>query len=316
MFSCFRMKEKPKSEDYLYIILPYFNYCGYSRRHQLFVEFIDRIKKEKNIRVIVSEAAEKGVQFDLHFRNDVFMHLRFETESRIWLKENLINMAIMQLPNDWKYVAWIDADITFINENWVEETIKTLNKYDVIQMFQTCINLGPEGEVIKTDRGFAYMYLRSGREYTKTYKYGFWHPGYAWACTRKAYVAMNGLIDWGILGSGDHHMALALIKKVQSSHPGGIHKEYKARLNEFEKSVRDLKLGFITGTILHHWHGRLEDRKYRERWDILVSNEYNPAIDIEKSPNGLIQLTRRGMRIQQPIHEYFIGRREDNMTLH
>jgi hypothetical protein len=40
----------------------------------------------------------------------------------------------------------------------------------------------------------------------------FWHPGFAWACTRKAYDKMEGLYDLSILGSGDHNMALSLIK--------------------------------------------------------------------------------------------------------
>lgn len=300
-------------EDPLYIILPYFNYCGFQRRKQLFLEFLDRYATVKHTKIVVVEAAETGVPFDLPFRSDVFAHLRFEVSDRLWIKENLINLGVDALPSDWKYMAWIDADITFFNSRWVEDTIDALKKNDVVQMFQSAVNLGPQGECFKLDQGFAYQYRCSGRAYTKTYKYGFWHPGFAWSCTRKAYGTMQGIIDWGILGSGDHHMALAMIQKVDQSHPGGIHANYQKKLRDFQSRVKGLTLGFTPGTILHHWHGRLEDRKYRERWDILVKGAYDPCKDIQKNRTGVMQLTAHGDRLRVPIHEYFVGRKEDCM---
>ena len=38
-------------------------------------------------------------------------------------------------------------------------------------------------------------------------------PGLAWACTRKAWDDVGGLIDWAIWGGGDWHMANALAEK-------------------------------------------------------------------------------------------------------
>jgi hypothetical protein len=300
------------SDEVLYIILPYFNYCKFLRRKQLFVEFVERVGKIKNIRIVVVEATEKGSEYDLPLMN-VFQHFRYEVNHRLWIKENLINLGFEQLPNDWKYAAWVDADITFLNETWVTDTIRTLQKYDVAQMFQSCINLGPEGESIKIDQSFAYQNLRSGHPYHRAYKYGFWHPGYAWAVSRKAYAAMDGLVDWAILGSGDRHMALALIGKVECSHPGNIHPEYGRMLKQYQEKCKGLKLGYTPGTILHHWHGRLEDRKYRERWDILTKGQYDPSLDIHKDGIGLLQLSKSGMRLKEEISEYFVGRNEDSI---
>jgi len=70
---------------------------------------------------------------------------------------------------------------------------------------------------------------------------------------------MGGLIDWGILGSGDHHMALALIGKVESSHPGNIHHQYATLLHAFQDRVRNLSLGYVPGVIQHHWHGSIAE---------------------------------------------------------
>jgi hypothetical protein len=242
---------------------------------------------------------------------DIFDHLALETDSPIWLKENLINMAIRRLPKDWKYVAWVDADITFLNKNWVTDTVTELESYDIVQMFQTCVNLGSKNEALKIDKGFGYMHRDSGTPYVVSARYGFWHPGYAWACTRKAWLQMGGLIDWAILGSGDRHMSLAWIGRVKDSAPGTIHPTYRAWLEEYELMCKGLEVSYVEGTILHHWHGRLEDRKYRERWDILTKNKFNPMVDIGQTDSGLVQLSDSGRRLDKELLEYFVGRRED-----
>lgn len=301
--------------SYLYIILPYFNYCKYKSRTKLFLDFIKRIENKKNIRIVIVEGTPKGVPFDLPTFNDtIFLHIKVELTDRVWVKENLINLAIKNLPKEWYYVAWIDADLTFLNEQWVEETIKQLKLNDVVQLFETAANLGPLGETVKIDKGFVHQHLKSGKEYTKTYKYGFWHPGYAWACNRLAYEKMGKLVDFGILGSGDHHMALAWIGKVECSHPGNIHLDYMMALKEFQDRCKGIKLGYVIGTILHHYHGSIADRRYQERWQILTKNEYSPYKDIAYKGNGLLYLTEIGKRFQEPIDEYFKGRKEDSTS--
>jgi hypothetical protein len=209
-------------------------------------------------------------------------------------------------------MAWIDADITFLNERWVEDTLDALDTWDVVQMFHSALNLGPSGDLTKVDKGFAFMYRGSGTPYTKTDRYGYWHPGYAWACTRKAWARMNGLIDWAILGSADRHMAMAFIGKVLDSAPGNIHKNYKQLLVDFQNRVRNLKLSWIDGTIVHHWHGSLANRRYRERWDILTKLNYDPFIDVGLTLTGVVQLTASGERLRKPIEEYFVMRSEDD----
>ena len=303
--ACFR---RPPQET-LYVVLPYFNFCGFKRRRSLFIDFVKQIQVEKGIRIVVSEALGPDPLPNM----GIFDHFSFETDSPIWLKENLINMAIRRLPKDWKYVAWVDADITFLNQNWVTDTITELKSYDIVQMFQTCVNLGSKNEALKIDKGFGYMHRDSGTPYVVSARYGFWHPGYAWACTRKAWLQMDGLIEWAILGSGDRHMSLAWIGRVKDSAPGTIHPNYRAWLAEYECMCKGLEVSYVEGTILHHWHGRLEDRKYRERWDILTKNKFDPMADIGQTDLGLVQLSNSGRRFEKELLEYFVGRREDNV---
>ena len=304
--------------QYLYVILPYFNYCSSKSRKTLFMDFINRYKNEPNIRICIVEAKLIECKFELpESLPNIYKHIGITTNDCVWIKESLINTMIFNLPLNWKYMAWIDADITFLNTNWVSDTINKLKTTDVIQLFQTCVNMGPNDEAFKIDKSFGYMHVESSHQWTKTHRYGFWHCGYAWACTKYAYASMGKLIDFGILGAGDHHMALALIGKVNLSHPGQIHDNYKKLLLKFEERClkNNLKLSYIPGTIIHHWHGRLEDRKYKERWNILTEEQYDPFTDIYYTHDGYIQLTHKGKRISNLLHNYFIGRNEDNMSL-
>ena len=177
--------------------------------------------------------------------------------------------------------------------------------------------MGPNGEAFKLDKSFAYMNATCKFPWSLSHKYGFWHPGYAWACTRRAYNSIDKLIDYAILGAGDNHMALALIGKVNLSHHGKIHENYKKLLLQFQERCvnNNLKLSYINGSIIHHWHGRLEDRKYQGRWNILVNEKYDPINDIYMTHENYIQLTNNGKRLSHSLQKYFNERNEDNLTL-
>lgn len=298
--------------DYLYVVLPYFNYCHYQRRSQLFNEFVQRYSGLSRVRLVVVEGTIKGEPFQLPTYARVHMHIKVELTDQVWIKENLINVAVRLLPEGWKYFAWVDADLTFLNERWALDTIDLLNKVDVVQLFHTAINMGPDGEAMKIDQSFCYMALKSNRPYHKNAKYGFWHPGFAWAMTRKAYERLGGLLDCAILGSGDRHMALSLIGKAEWSYHGGVHDGYKEKVREFESKCFGLSYDYVPGTVLHHFHGSLKDRKYVDRWLILVNHKYNPFTDIYYDRNGLLKLNSEGRRLQEDIRGYFMGRNEDS----
>jgi hypothetical protein len=304
MFNCFSTKE----DETLYIIVPYFNFIGFETRRQLFIQFISEIQFKKGIKILVVEMDGPAPLPSLK----VWKHVHAPMTNYIWVKENLINFGSKFIPETWKYLSWVDADISFLNSNWVEDTITCLQFYDLVQLFQSGINLGPNGQCVKVDKGFGYMHSASGTQFTKTDKYGYWHPGYGWACTRKWWLTVGGLIDWAILGSADRHMAMAMIGLVDISAPITIHTNYKKLLDEFQIRCEDLKLGYVQGTIVHHWHGSLENRKYKERWKILTDNKFDPKTDIQVNEHGLIEYTESGKRIENEIEKYFIDRKEDS----
>lgn len=300
--------------DLLHVIVPINNYVRYKRRYELYWKFKQELEKLPNVVLYTVEVAFGGRSFMVtDSRNP--RHLQLRTDCEIWHKENSINLMVQRLPADWKYVAWIDGDIEFLNKDVATETIHQLQHYKIVQMFQTVTNLGPGGEVISTFKSFCSQYL-TGKPYIHK-GYDFWHPGFAWAATRQGWNDIGGLPDFAILGAGDHHMALALIGKAKYSLPGGVSETYRTMVMNFEKHAeRNIKrnIGSVNGNIVHYWHGKYSKRKYIERWDILTKGQFDPLLDIIRDWQGLYYLDNPDkVELRDGIRAYFRQRNEDSI---
>jgi hypothetical protein len=310
MESDFVTIKKLTSKSILYVIAVISNPAQYLTRYRLFNEFCDRMKKEERVHLMTIELQNGNREF----QTDSIIKLR--TKDEIWFKENLINIAVQHLPNDWEYMAWIDSDLEFQNKNWVYDTIEALQTYKVVQLFSHCIDLGIKHETLQVHTGFMYAYC-NGEEYkpaSKKYSGNYFHVGYAYAITRKAYDDIGGLLDFAILGSGDNHMCLAFVDKVDLSLNQKLHENYKLLALIFQERCRKhikKNVGFVHGTILHHFHGNKVDRKYVDRWQILVRNQFDPLRDIVKNSRGLWQLDDSKIQLRDDIRRYFRERNED-----
>jgi hypothetical protein len=219
----FEINSFDQKEDILYVILPYFNFAKSISRKNLLLEFVDRYKNfSAQMRIVIIEASLEEFVFPNEM-DGVFNILKYRINSYLWVKENLINVAISKLPSDWMYVSWLDTDITFSNENWVKDAIDELKKSDFIQLFHQVVDVGPNGETNSVLNGFGYMHKNSQKEWKNVRRSNslYWHPRHAWGCTKTAYVKIGGLFEYAILGSGDLLMAVSLIGKVDDylEHP-------------------------------------------------------------------------------------------------
>lgn len=241
--------------------------------------------------------------------------------SELWHKENALNIAISRLPSDWETVAWVDADIEFIRPDWVEETLHQLQVYQIVQMFETAVDLGPTGQTISVHKSFMSQYINKGALFPET-GYLEWHPGFCWAARREAIDAIGGLYDRAILGAGDRHMALAFVGQAQKSFHPDTSSDYQRSIMLFQErcwSSLRRDVGFVNGTVLHYWHGRKKDRRYYDRWQILVDNAYIPWKDVKANSYGILELhddfSERFIRLRDEIRAYMRSRSEDSIDL-
>lgn len=314
----FRHKTAPGLEK-LWIVTVISNPVRYRSRYDLFHKFKRSVEKV-GANLLVVELALGDRPFEVTEEGNP-NHVQLRSWDEIWHKENMINIGISRLPQDWEYVAWIDADVEFMRHDWPEEIVHQLQHYQVIQLFQNAIDLGPQGEVLKTYDSFMWSWItHQPLPYSNHGCQGYyphWHPGYAWAARREAIDSLGGLIDFAILGAADHHMACALIGKVtEYAMPKKISPAYKKHLLIWQERAethirRDV--GYMPGTIFHHWHGKKSDRKYVQRWDIIIKHKFDPEYDLKRDWQGVLTLTDKGMRMRNDIREYFRQRNEDSI---
>lgn len=310
-----------------YVISVISNPVRYKARYNLFKKFEFHMNA-LGVKLVIVEQAFGNRPFVITERDNP-LHVQVRTDQELWHKENMINIGIQhlcQIDPDWEYVAWVDGDIRFQRNDIILETAQQLQHYDIVQMFSAAIDLDSDQNPLQTHRGFMYQYFkndnmppeRSGEGgYYGAEKGIFWHPGYAWAA-RRSFIDKVPLFDKGILGAGDHHMALALIGCGERSLPGKVTPQYKEAVMNWQE-LADIQcrrnVGYVNGTITHAWHGSKKNRKYVERWKILEECQFDPYRDIVKDGQGLYRINpttgARSIKLRDKIRKYMRQRQED-----
>jgi hypothetical protein len=234
-----------------------------------------------------------------------------------WIKENMINLGVRHLlPRDWRYVAWVDADVEFRDKHWAQECLHQLQHFHVLQPWQHCADLGHHGNILKTHTSFGYLQqqgVRIQRWSAEPYPYG--HSGFAWACTRTFWEQVEGLLDFCILGSADHHMAWSMIGQADSTIHRGMTQAFFRRIHEWQARAMKIThgdVGFSVGRIEHSWHGSKTRRYYRERWQILVDHAFDPDKDLMRDAQGVLHLVGKPA-LEAAIRKYNRSRCEDSI---
>lgn len=303
--------------DKLHVVAVVSNPRQYARRYILAREFVRRMELEPDVVLYVVELAHaasgKGAFHVTSPTNP--RHLRLTTgEQALWHKENLINIGVRRLLSaDWKAFAWIDADVEFESPEWASHALRLLNgSKDVVQLFSHAVDMDLNEDAMSIFASFGYQ-LEKGRAYVSgAPATRLWHPGFAWACSRKAYDRMGGLFEASVLGSGDNNMALSFVGRGRTSLNADVHPDYMEALLAFQRRAAGLRVGYVPGVIRHHFHGNKKNRRYSDRWQVLVRWGYSPRLHVTKDAAGILVPSAACPKgLLQDITEYFEQRNED-----
>lgn len=314
------------------------NPVRYRSRYELYRKF-EKMVHDAGANLLTVEMAFGDRPHVLTEKSDKW-DLQLRSIDELWHKENMLNLGIqqaLQVNPKTKYIAWVDADVFPMRDGreWFEETWHQLQHYQVVQMFEWSQDLGPtynplgglrhgfiakyinDGFVrpVKTKNGGEPQYYSYAKANSEPGHPG--HTGFAWAASIDAINSLGGLLDKCILGSGDWHMAFALVGSGQLSIPSVMTDDYKKYVDVWQDmATRHIKrdIGYVSGTIYHYFHGRKVDRKYWDRWKILSENKYSPYTDIKRDAQGLYQLETfddRQIMLRDQLRMYFRQRNED-----
>lgn len=338
------------------------NPVRYKTRYQLFQRFVERLQRAPGINLYIVEVQQGEREFVLTDPK-CETHLQMRTRDELWIKENMINLAVQNLMQGAgyratgvvpRYVAWIDSDIYFEHEaTWHYETLHQLQTYDIVQMWETAVDLGPNGEIISEAPHTSFMscyrkYGSNSYQYGKgspsnkdSYYYGgqgkdkpkgpYYHPGFAWAARIEKFSRIGLMLDRAIIGSGDYHLAMCSIGLGAKSVPQDYAKEcpyYLEMVMDYQRKIeREIqgRVGYVPGSIYHWFHGRKKLRNYWQRWDCLRSKKnqqgkiiepaYDPFLDVYADAQGLLQLDGEKPLLRDELHDYFRNRNEDSIDL-
>ena len=306
--------------ELLHVVAVLANPVRWKTRLELFRRF-EQHMLDSGVKLTTVECAYGERPFEL--ADDPHINrVRVRARTLVWNKENLLNIGIARLPADWRYVAWVDGDVTFRKSGWAAEAVHALQHYHIVQPWSDAYDLGPHDEHLQAHRSFLRQWWHGEPVCAEEAKwwnfnggpYHYAQSGYAWAATRQAIEWLGGLFELGAMGAGDHHMALSLVGKAERSVPAGVHPAYLKHLRLWESRALhhiNLNLGFLWGTIEHGWHGRKADRAYVDRWKLVIENKFDPDTDLKRNSFGVIELAGNKPGLSLALDRYFRERNED-----
>ena len=288
------------------IILCFFSPCGYALPKQNLVECIKRLLHLKVEIVVVQAvlAGEKPVTLPAECKS-----FAYKVKHHWFRKENLWNKGAELSSGD--TLVFLDSDVFFKDDKWLDKTNDLLERYDIIQPFEfACWQSADECTVEATKLAAA-----KGLRENEVVNFGVYHPGFGWAMKRKTFNALGGLYDRAIVGSGDTAFSLAFVNdSVLLQQVGSIshHYYYGSRtFKAYRRNVLALNLSVseLAGVSVYHlWHGTRGNRQYHERVKLAPPPE-DKEFELDVLENGLLEL--KNIRDAENMMIYFRGREED-----
>lgn len=313
---------KYKTHSEAVIIACYYNPTNNPYRLKAFNHFYDSIK-HLNHRIVECVIGDSKPQLP-----ETEFISRVSTNTTLWHKESLLNGLIKNLPQEFKYVFWVDADVIFTNKNWMLDAVAELQpqKNRMVQLFEYCIHL--EQDELKPS--FDYKSERLGVSNPKLRHPRMWrsfganfattdysvdenydrhgHVGFAWGARRSVVDAMP-LYDKALIGGADHIMAHAAAGHINHNCIRKSFTDDIDAINDWSEQFRRVvgqRVGYVKGDLFHIWHGDVAKRQYLKR----IQDFTSTAKEItEKDENGLYVTDKDGY-----VKQYFEHRENTGST--
>ncbi|HUT93881.1 MAG TPA: hypothetical protein VMY37_30740 [Thermoguttaceae bacterium] len=246
------------------------------------------------------------LSFDGEFQTDSTWRVRGTMEDHLmWQKERLLNLAIERVPDRYDKITWLDSDVLFLNDRWVEETEAVLDEKPVAQLFETAVML--DEEFMPASRSWGV-----GSALAKGLDAARGHAGLAWAARRELFP----LLDDHILGLADATMAFAWLGHSDNSFSRRMNRAWRRQYLEWAQEKYDKvqgNVGYVSGDVFHLWHGSRADRKYFTSWTRLAKSGYQPSAHVRLDSNGLWTWAGDGQHLRTLMRQYFETRRDDGV---
>ena len=327
----------------LWVMTTYFNLAGWSSRLENYRAFRRALRSP-----LLTVEWNPGAKYQLG-GGDADLLLQIAGGDAMWQKERLLGRGLAALPAHVRYVAWVDCDVIFADPAWHENTRRLLEHHPVVQPYRRAVYLDEEvtrrvveGAAIETipqDGAFSRpsfldVFERLGDDITRVDlgrrfvpaaggegRYNFMDRpayGHAWAAQRDV-IRRIGFYDRCVVGAGDLLFDYAIIghsEELIANHRSVGWDFYgdSASYREWARTALSICRGRTRcgeGTLLHLFHGSLDDRQYKSRIDGLLPFRLDLDQDIVAAPGEPWSWRRRETELSGYFLSYLRKRRED-----
>lgn len=293
----------------------FFNPAKFKSLLNNYFYFAEEMKKA-GVRLVTVECCFNGADFEIPKTTDVY---RLRGDSIMWQKERLVNYGVSMLPPECKYFAWIDCDVIFSDSRWPEMIVEKLQTADILQLFKKVYYLSPgltkpDGSKILALQGIVWQQAihKNWLKRRRNKELPFSVPGFAWAAKRSVFSDI-GIYDKNIVGSGDTFLVDCYFDSWDIH---GFGQKFttamKEEMMQWCERLKEKKpiLDYLPIDIYHLWHGSMKNRRYMDRHDIILQNDFDPTKDIELR-NNVYEWSTDKKEMHEAIRQYFFQRQED-----
>lgn len=302
--------------DDIALVCCYFNPCNYVSKYFNFLNFYREIIDTKNLHLHVVECIHNKSRFKIS--DNLNVNTKVYCNEIYWQKEQLLNLGINKLKNDFKYVGWIDGDIHITNPFWIKRIIESLEDNKITQICKKILKETNFKQEYKETHSVA-NFLQTTDDVQKLLHDRIGEPGYGYVYHSELFHNKSmPLYDKAICGSGDFLNLVGYldIKDIDNF------LEHDRFFNGLEYVKQDFidwrcknelvkNIGCSNNQIKITYHGSVKNRKYITRESILKKAKYNPSVDIIYNKKTQMYNITKGT-LRKSISAYFRSRREDD----
>lgn len=309
------------TQSNIWAITSYYNPISYKRRLSNFKIF----KNKLTIPLLTVELSTSN-NFELK-SSDSEVLIQVQSNSVLWHKERLLNIALKHIPKHVDYIAWLDCDVIISNPFWTNEVIEKLSSYKLVQLFSNLTDMHQSeeiesnGSINQNITGYSVAYLSeenklSAEDYnpSQTGSVRRCLFGLGWAAEKRI-IETCGFYDAMVIGSGDRAMACAGYGRFEDAINVAKMSEVRKKhyLNwayKFHELIEG-KISYLDNKLVHLWHGDLSNRKYVERHSDFSKLDFNPFEDIILNDFDCWEWKNNKGIFQTFIKNYLTNRKED-----
>ncbi|MCK4919431.1 MAG: hypothetical protein KAS71_00205 [Bacteroidales bacterium] len=238
----------------------------------------------------------------------------------LWQRERFWNLALQYVDDECENVAWIDSDVYFIDDNWVQKAIKKLKSTNLIHLFNEVV----DKQLINDEFVDTGLIRRSIMDNPLSYFHKNYFcnsgislnlgcsPGFAWAGKTKI-IKQCFFPDFLILGSGDKALLAAAFGKHEEYAEAlklnfSLILKYKNWATKFYEEIKG-DVSCIHNTIYHLVQGDYGNRQYSNRYSLIesVAFEFDKLIELSKERTWV---WKEENYFKERVNKYFINRQD------